>query len=83
MKTLTDATHDPALRSWVASANDGRHRLPDPEPAVRPLPRKGSDEPWRIGVAIGDQVLDLRLAAPCNAPGAEVRRCWRRWPPAT
>ena len=21
------------------------------------------DEPWRIGVAIGDQVLDLRLAA--------------------
>jgi hypothetical protein len=23
MTTLTDATHDPALRSWVASANDG------------------------------------------------------------
>ena len=33
-----DDTHDPALRSWVESANDPADRLPDPEPAVRPLP---------------------------------------------
>ena len=58
----TDATHDPALRSWVGSAN-----ADDADFAIQNLPfgrfrRVGLDEPWRIGVAIGDQVLDLRLA---------------------
>ena len=62
MPLLTDATHDPALRSWVPSANDGVTDF-----ALQNLPfgrfkRSGVDEPWRIGVAIGDQVLDLRLA---------------------
>lgn len=56
-----DATHDPALRSWVASANAAQTDFP-----IQNLPfgriRRG-DQPWRIGVAIGDQVLDLRLAA--------------------
>jgi fumarylacetoacetase len=60
--TLTDATHDPALKSWVESANA------DPDFPIQNLPygrfrRLKTDEPWRIGVAIGDQVLDLRLAA--------------------
>ncbi len=60
---LTDATHDPRLRSWVASAN-----RPDADFPVQNLPlgrfrRAGSGEPWRVGVAIGDEVLDLRLAA--------------------
>ncbi len=58
-----DETHNPALRSWVASAND-----PASEFAIQNLPfgrlrRAGTDEPWRIGVAIGDQVLDLRQAS--------------------
>ena len=61
--TLLDATHDPALTSWVRSAN-----APDTDFPVQNLPygrfrRRGSDEPLRVGVAIGDQVLDLRLAA--------------------
>jgi fumarylacetoacetase len=59
---LTDATHDPALRSWVASAN-----VPDTDFPIQNLPlgrfrRRGSDEALRVGVAIGDQVLDLRFA---------------------
>ena len=58
MSTI-DATHDPALRSWIESAN-----APDADFPVQNLPfgrfrRRGRDEPWRIGVAIGDQVLDL------------------------
>ncbi len=56
-----DATHNPALRSWVESAN-----APDTDFPIQNLPfgrfRRG-DQPWRIGIAIGDQVLDLRLAA--------------------
>ena len=44
---LTDATHDPALRSWVASANE-----PDTDFPIQNLPlgrfrRVGSDEPLR------------------------------------
>lgn len=61
--TAVDVTHDPALRSWVESAN-----LPDTEFPIQNLPfgrfrRRKSDEAWRIGVAIGDHVLDLRLAS--------------------
>ncbi len=56
-----DATHDPALRSWVESA-----QAPGCDFPIQNLPfgrvRRG-DQPWRIGVAIGDQALDLRLAA--------------------
>jgi fumarylacetoacetase len=60
-----DATHDPSRRSWVESANGGRTDFP-----VQNLPhgvfrRRGTQEPWRGGVAIGDEVLDL--AAACAA----------------
>jgi fumarylacetoacetase len=58
-----DATHDPALRSWVTSANDPAADFPIQNLPYGRFRRRGSDEPWRIGVAIGDQVLDLKLAA--------------------
>jgi fumarylacetoacetase len=56
-----DSTVDPALRSWVASANA------DTDFPIQNLPygrfrRKSSTEAWRIGVAIGDEILDLRVA---------------------
>jgi fumarylacetoacetase len=70
---MLDHTHDTALRSWVESAN-----APDCDFPVQNLPfgafrRLGQDEPLRIGVAIGDQVLDLRQAREqCPwAPGIE------------
>ncbi|WP_457392614.1 fumarylacetoacetase [Roseateles sp. P5_E1] len=54
-----DATHDPALQSWVESANAADTDFP-----IQNLPfgrfRAAGDDEWRIGVAIGDQVLDLR-----------------------
>jgi fumarylacetoacetase len=57
--TAVDATHDPALRSWVQSAND-----PDSDFPIQNLPlamfRRAGDEPFRAGVGIGDQILDLR-----------------------
>lgn len=61
--TLLNATHHPELTSWVESAN-----APDTDFPVQNLPyarfrRQGSDEPLRVGVAIGDQILDLRMAA--------------------
>jgi fumarylacetoacetase len=57
----TDETHDPALTSWVESANADGTDFP-----LQNLPfgrfREARDPDWRLGVAIGDQVLDLRAA---------------------
>jgi fumarylacetoacetase len=63
-------THDPSLRSWVASAN-----LPDSEFPLQNLPfaifvDPDGDPTPRGGVAIGDQILDLgavRRKAALNA----------------
>ena len=56
-----NATHDPKLRSWVASANEAGCDFP-----IQNLPfgrfSHGSDAAPRIGVAIGDRILDLRRA---------------------
>jgi fumarylacetoacetase len=53
-----DATHVPDTRSWVESAN-----APDTDFPIQNLPfgrfRRSATEPWQIGVAIGDQVLNL------------------------
>ncbi len=67
--TQLNETHDPALRSWVSSANDGQTDFP-----IQNLPhgvfrRKGSREGWRGGVAIGDQILDL--AAVLDGKGSD------------
>jgi fumarylacetoacetase len=54
---VTDETHDPALRSWVESANREGADFP-----IQNLPfgtfRRRGEERARLGVAIGDSVLD-------------------------
>ena len=60
--TPLDPTHDPHLRSWVASANDAACHFPIQNLPFGRFRRAGSPEIWRIGTAIGDQVLDLRAA---------------------
>ncbi|HET9643401.1 MAG TPA: fumarylacetoacetase [Burkholderiaceae bacterium] len=57
---MTDRTHDPSLRSWVESANDERTDFPIQNLPFGRFRRARSSRAWRIGVAIGDQVLDLR-----------------------
>jgi len=58
-----DATHDPALGSWVSSANDPRGDFPIQNLPLAVFRRAGSGEAFRGGVAIGDQVLDLGALA--------------------
>jgi fumarylacetoacetase len=56
-----DQTHDPALTSWVESAQ-GPTDFPIqnlPFGVFRPL--REDDEPARVGMAIGDQILDLAV----------------------
>jgi fumarylacetoacetase len=65
MRPRIDATHDPALRSWVESAN-----ALDTDFPVQNLPlgvfRRDGEGPPLVGCAIGDQVLDL---AACGERG--------------
>lgn len=56
-------THDPKLRSWVESANS-----PDTDFPIQNLPfgvfkLKGSPENGRVGVAIGEMILDVAHAS--------------------
>jgi fumarylacetoacetase len=91
--TTLNATHDPARRSWVESAN-----TPDTSFPIQNLPlgvfRPAKADP-RIGVAIGDLVLDLRavtdagllagleerVEAACRAPvlNALMAEGWAAW----
>ncbi len=78
MSTSLDDTHDPALQSWLDSANEPTADFP-----IQNLPfgrfRHPEDFGWRIGVAIGDQVLDLRRARLID--NAEMNRLMRLQPP--
>src|SRR5574341_1144773 len=65
------------MPSWVESANDPRSDFP-----LENLPygrfRRERREPWRAGVAIGDQILDLRLKEDLNAFMARGPTAWRQ-----
>jgi fumarylacetoacetase len=60
--TGLNGTHDPRLRSWVASANNLGCDFPIQNLPFGRFRRAGSTEEFRIGVAIGDQILDIRSA---------------------
>ncbi|MBK8248973.1 MAG: fumarylacetoacetase [Gemmatimonadetes bacterium] len=63
-------THDPARRSWVESANTEATDFPIQNLPLGVFSRLGPAGDPRCGVAIGDQVLDLREAARLGAlPG--------------
>ena len=54
---MIDFTHDPTLTSWVASANEPGCDFP-----IQNLPLGVFQPAWehaRVGVAIGDSILDV------------------------
>lgn len=59
MSVELNATHDPARRSWVDSANDGRSDFP-----IQNLPFGVFEHAGRArgGVAIGERILDVGVA---------------------
>lgn len=59
-------THDPALTSWVSSANSPSTDFPIQNLPFAVFKPTGSLEPFRGGVAIGDQILDLAQLAQLN-----------------
>jgi len=65
------------MPSWVESANDPAGDFP-----LENLPygrfRGGRRDPWRVGVAIGERILELRLDEGMNAFMARGPAAWRR-----
>ena len=75
MSGALNATHDPQLRSWVVSANRADGDFPLQNLPFAAFRRAASSEPFRGGVAIGDQVLDLgalHAAAPFTGLAGEA-----------
>jgi len=72
---MRDSTHDPGLVSWVESANVAGCDFPIQNLPYARFRRRRSEEPWRVGVAIGDQVLDLAMAAR-QAPWGDGLDVW-------
>ncbi|MEO6322283.1 MAG: fumarylacetoacetase [Polaromonas sp.] len=57
-----DFSHDATLRSWLASANTPETDFPLQNLPLGVFRRAGSQEAFRPGVAIGDQIVDLLAA---------------------
>src|SRR5436305_4308126 len=62
-----NATHDPALVSWVESANAEDGDFPIQNLPFGVFRRKDTNESWRVGVAIGDHILDVGAAQSAGA----------------
>ena len=75
-RNTIDATHDPSLRSWVQSANEPGADFPIQNLPFGSFCRRGTPEHARIGVAIGDSILDISacLAANLFADSSEEAR---------
>lgn len=58
-----DATHNPSLQSWVESANEPGIDFPIQNLPFGVFRQSGSGDAAHIGVAIGDQILDLFACA--------------------
>ena len=59
---LLNETHDPQLTSWVESANQTGCDFPIQNLPFAVFRKIGSNEEFRGGVAIGEQILDLAAA---------------------
>jgi fumarylacetoacetase len=57
--TILNETHDPALRSWVESANSPSTDFPIQNLPFGVFRRRGSTQAYRGGVAIGEYIVDL------------------------
>ena len=75
MTSIThDQTTDPARRSWVASANVSGADFPIQNLPFGVFRRAGSREAPRVGVAIGDAILDIAACLAAGLLDARVRR---------
>jgi fumarylacetoacetase len=70
---MTNDTHRPGLRSWVESANTGKSDFPIQNLPFGVFRDWEGDESPRVGVAIGDRVLDVSALRAALFEGAARR----------
>ena len=56
-----NATHDPNLKSWIESANEMGADFPIQNLPFGVFRREGADEEPKVGVAIGDRIVDVAM----------------------
>jgi fumarylacetoacetase len=66
--SLLNESHDPTLTSWVQEANQPGSDFPIQNLPFGRYRRIGADEDFKIGVAIGDQILDLQSTGLIDSP---------------
>src|SRR5512141_249700 len=71
---MTDETHDPALTSWVESAERAGTDFPIQNLPFGVFRHPDRDEMPRVGVAIGDSVLDVTAARQAELLGGIAAR---------
>ena len=67
---MLNQTHDPDLKSWVSSAQDSD--FPIQNLPIGIFRRKDSKEKFRAGIAIGDQIVDLKAAHKAGVFSSEL-----------
>ena len=75
--TRLNETHDPALTSWVASAQAAGTDFPIQNLPFAVFRRRGRAEAWRGGVAIGDQIVDLAALAQAGVLSGDAQAAAR------
>ncbi len=70
MTVQRNHTHDSRTRSWVPSANTDGTDFPIQNLPFAVFRRRGTDETFRAGVAIGDQVIDMAALAATDSLSA-------------
>ena len=65
-------THDPTLESWVPAANAADADFPLQNLPFGVFARHGESEAPRVGIAIGDRILDVFAALEANLLGREA-----------
>jgi fumarylacetoacetase len=68
-----NATHNASLQSWVTSANDMGCDFPIQNLPHGVFKRAGTNESFRGGVAIGDQILDIQAAVALGVFAANAK----------
>jgi len=71
---MTDETHDPALTSWVESAEEAGTDFPIQNLPFGVFRHPDRDEMPRVGVAIGDSILDVTAARRAELLGGIAAR---------
>ena len=71
---MTDETHDPKLTSWVPSAERAGTDFPIQNLPFGVFRHRDRDEMPRVGVAIGDQILDVTAARHAELLGGAAAR---------